>query len=149
MNSKYLEYLEYLCMPISESEKEIVQELSERRYNPKMRLDDVWICKGLEWRERYFEQSRGSCVMNYPCSMLEMLLALAKDVDDILEWDADLGSRLPEFFWIFVKNMEKFEEKTEQDACRNYQKSIFYDGKNAEKVVKNSIWKQANDYFFE
>ena len=150
LNRDYFYYLIDTVLPENDAEIELLKDLSEEIYEPKSMLDKAWASKGLWMRNGYFEHELGLEMGRAKhCTMLEMLIVLAKDVDNLLEWDPDLGSQLPKFFWIFVYNMRKFEDETGLDACENYEKSIFFDAKRREKLVTKSIWKQANDYFFD
>ena len=41
----------------------------------------------------------------YPCSVLEMMLALARDADDYLTYDPDLGDSTGRWFWVMLENL--------------------------------------------
>lgn len=40
-----------------------------------------------------------------PCSVLEMLIAIAKDTEDHLMFNPDFGDRTSLWFWIFIRNL--------------------------------------------
>lgn len=43
---------------------------------------------------------------SWPCSVLEMLIALARTMEDSILYDADKGDRTAEWFWLMLKNLK-------------------------------------------
>ena len=66
---------------------------------------------GLDLRRKYF--TRIACMPEpmmsngemYPCSVLEMMIALARRAEDNLTYDPDLGDSTGRWFWIMMENL--------------------------------------------
>lgn len=58
-----------------------------------------------------FQQSRGveydedSMMDGYPCSVLEMLIGLARSMEDTILYDPELGDRIDVWFWLMLRNL--------------------------------------------
>lgn len=98
-----------------------------------------------------------------PCSVLEMMIALARDAENDIMHDPDYGDRSGKWFWIMIQNLglDVYDDycwfEAEVDRIldvflhRRYQTT----GPNAPFPVKNSatvfanrdLWWQMNQYF--
>lgn len=117
--------------------------------------------RGLDIPEDYDE---------WPCSVLEMLSALAWRADEVLMYDPEYGDRSQVWFWVMMDNLElskatdeMFESMPDETAefvrkkvanwmDREYPRdgsgSIFPDSRGVLDQRKRQIWDQMNDYFF-
>lgn len=60
---------------------------------------------GKKLREEYLEETCcGSIPMRGPCTVLEMMVAMARRMDDIM-YDNQYGSRLQHWFWKLIENL--------------------------------------------
>ena len=63
---------------------------------------------GCMLRKRFEEESGIECDVewiDWPCSVLEMLLALSIRIDDQIMYDISIGERVSEWFWDMVRSM--------------------------------------------
>lgn len=94
-----------------------------------------------------------------PCSMLEMMIALAKRLEDNIMSDSYYGDRTGVWFWDMVSNLglleEPFDYKHYNDVMQNFldrtygyygEGGLFYIPDSQEPVNKLDIWTQANWY---
>lgn len=135
--------------------------------------DDNRVMDGMALRNRYMDDIEVDSMdleenLSGPCSMLEMLIALADRMDFILYDDAK-GSRSTAWFWLFINNLrlQKYVP-TEYDAqrkqklnkmilkkfvARDYQPdgrgSIFPLRNPSEDQRKVEIWYQMMNYISE
>lgn len=59
---------------------------------------------GLYLRKTY-GQKLGICIPDRPCSVLEMMIALAKKAEDDIMHDPDYGDRTGRWFWVMMENL--------------------------------------------
>lgn len=115
---------------------------------------------GVDFRYRYpyARPEAISLYLNGPCSVLEMMIALAKRLEETIMDDPKLGDRMSQWFWEMVVNMglgsmvdDNYDEAYVEDAIdillnREYD----YDGKGGLFRVKHcdydmrdvEIWSQ-------
>lgn len=61
---------------------------------------------GLKLRDIYERECHNRhTAPNMPCTFLEMLVALAKRLDDAVMYEAKFGDRSVDWFWMFIENM--------------------------------------------
>lgn len=95
-------------------------------------------------------------------SVLEVLIALARKIDEDLMYDEEFGDRTEEWFWVMVRNLgiclsnshydsQFVEERVNQWMDRTPYVTIFdesvYDGMTRSKRASADIWLLANKYF--
>ena len=123
-------------------------------------LDANRAADGLELRTRCEEETGFDCHFDIPCSVLEMMVALAVRCEDQLMWDPDRGDRAGLWFWTMIVNLglggmtdEFFDEEYAGFAVRRFLNRE-YDayGNGGLFIVKNpmedmrevDIWQQMN-----
>jgi len=160
----------------------LIEKLFNTEFVDPSGLDENRIYDGLELRSE-FTESIGEHLyylidnLDEKCSVLEMLIGLARRWDRDVMYDPYIGDRSCDWFWIMMSNLgldfftdECFDEE-EIDKILDifmYRKygedgvgSLFPNMKNrghflakkwsksGQKVVKNDIWSQINEYFIE
>ena len=131
--------------------------------------DDNRIADGLELREEYLEETgnRNHIILCGPCSLLEMMIALARRMENILE-KYDYIS----WFWEMIGNLELLDyhdsnpiwnprtwdlrpihEIIYRLLSRTYSKngdgSLFPMNRTRRNMCKTEIWYQMNNYLIE
>lgn len=169
--AKYLEWIKDRACKTAH-QKQSYNKLFEKLFNTDffyiVEMDKNRAEDGLTIRNNYilangvvdFDKSK-------PCSVLEMMFALAKRCEDSIMHDSDWGDRTPKWFWVMIKNMglhemtdEKFDEKyVEEHIDILLERKYSPNGKGGLFRVSNhgdlrevEIWYQAMWYlnqFFE
>lgn len=121
-------YIDWLCSTIKEEHHKAKYDnlcswLYYQEFYAILPNDDNRVEDGLKLRETFGIQ------LDKPCSMLEMLIALAERMDYIL-FEKHHGNRFEKWFWLFIRNL-------------NLQ-SVFYDSEPEENqrnlmIVKRFI----------
>ena len=149
----------------------------------KLRMDNNRIGDGLKLRSDY-TASQGlteACLDELydilgPCSVLEMMIALAQRAEDDFMYDPSKGNRTAKWFWIMVKNLKldvlahpwptfgpllegksgpkfEFSEKISKFLERRYEKDgeggLFRINKGNFDMRKAEIWNQMCWFFDE
>ena len=110
---------------------------------------------------------------DYPCSVLEMLIALAISMEDSILYDAEQGDRTAEWFWMMMDNLEiaypdsqfngsrrkqealrdhifvKVQSMLDRDYNRAGKGSLFPVRHYRRDMRDEELWKQANIYAVE
>ena len=78
-------------------------------------------CDGIDFRHYY------GCTDTRPCSVLEMMIALAYKVEDTIMDDPDAGNRMGQWFWNMIVNLElghmcdsRFDAKYTERVVRRF-----------------------------
>lgn len=122
-----------------------------------------------------FEEERGvpcsETWLEWPCSFLEMLIALAYSIEDRIMYDATLGDRTYEWFWLIMENL-KLEVCTDEWIVHSGRSAMEYIDGIVKSVLERTydfdgyggmfplhdpaedqrdveLWYQANAYFME
>lgn len=92
---------------------DVLYALFATEFYSKLDNDDNRIGDGLKLRDEYGANlglSEGILRQLYdmtgPCSVLEVMIALAKRAEDEFMYDPNLGDRTKKWFWIMVKNLK-------------------------------------------
>lgn len=97
----------------------------------------------------------------YPCSVLEMMVALALRCDEAIMYDPSIGTRIATWFWQMVKNLgiddgweEDIDDIIERFLDRKYERngkgSLFSVAKHPDVDMRNEeIWYQMCWYLAE
>lgn len=101
----------------------------------------------------------------YPCSVLEMMVALAQRLEDDIMNDYELGDRTGVWFWQMIENLgldfaddSGFDiSRVEEIICRFLDRRYRYDGKGGlfyipkprKDLRSTEIWYQANWYLHD
>lgn len=120
--------------------------------------------------ERFDEDTITWLYSYTPCSVLEMMIALAFRIDEDIMWNPDKGSRTIQWFWEMIHNLnlESLSDENwvypesdfvvkasigkllDRDFDKNGRGGLFplsyFDGKDQRKI---EIWRQMNTYFLE
>jgi len=102
-------------------------------------IDFTWLIRndvnraadGLNLRARYYDETGTHCtaeVFMHPCSVLEMMVALACRIEDDIMFDPALGNRSSEWFWIMLNNVGL-----------NGMDNRFYDESTVDRVIKTVL----------
>ena len=89
----------------------LLEYLFERDFSAVLIMDDNRRKDGLDLRYRFsYENSYENSLVqvalqNKPCSVLEMMVALAQRVEEDIMYDPDYGNRTPLWFWVMVENL--------------------------------------------
>lgn len=135
----------------------------ELEYDRNRAADGVFLRK-IFAREMGFEITNFQ--MNRPCTLLEMMVALARDAEDNIMHDPDLGDRTGHWFWVMMENLnlDIYDDYGYNEQSVNYILDVFLHHKYApngnnggmfpiRKCVrdmrKTDLWLQLNAYFEE
>lgn len=119
MNLEKLEngYFEWLCMNINSrmyparKYTRLLLELYSTDFRYEIPMDDNRYSDGESLRYRFGVETgtpaREVAIVldGKPCSVLEMLIALALRVEDTIMSDASIGNRTGKWFWEFIDNL--------------------------------------------
>lgn len=132
------EYEYWLCSTVLTSEsdldiyKPLLDILATIEFTWSIPNDDNRAHDGQHLRYVYAEESYDHAYMKFslPCSVLEMMVALAHRIDDDIMYEAEYGDRTSEWFWVMIRNLG-LECATEEE--------LRYDGKYGEAYVRHVI----------
>lgn len=90
--------------------EEFISDLDSIYFKCLVPNDDNRAIDGLQLRTRYLDYMDAESVeaeeyLSGPCTVLEMLIALAERMDFIL-YDYKKGPRAPAWFWLFINNLK-------------------------------------------
>lgn len=126
------DYFDWLCSIVGERDRLLLlRSLHERDFVAVLDKDSNRAMDGMELRDEYFETNPyyESGALDGPCSVLEMLIGLARRIDfDLKKTDFD-RDRTADWFWIMIENLG-LEGYTDED---------FYDGEGAEFAISETI----------
>lgn len=143
----------------------LLRRLHEWPFTWELDLDANRAADGKELRERFFESTGIRIDKGAPCSVLEMMVALAVRCEDQIMWDPDRGDRAGLWFWTMIVNLglggmtdEYYDEKTVDKAVavfltRGYDANgnggLFVVPNPMEDMRDVDIWQQMNWYVGE
>ena len=168
------EYFEWLVNKVCHdnfaegvSFRKLLSHLHKREFTWLIRDDKNRADDGISLRRRFFLESGlddNSEYLDGPCSVLEMMLALAIRCEDIME-DPKIGDRTSHWFWRMIINMElggmydsrynRYEVDKAVDILlnRDYQPNgiggLFHVRNHVEDMRKVEIWYQMCWYLDE
>ena len=171
-------YFEVLCKlagletPIEKSSfYELMRELYDIEFYWSVPNDDNRALDGIELRKKYkyHYDINTRILQDEPCSLLEMLLALAKRCDDDIMYSPIEGDRSIDWFWMMLTNLgvNKFRDSCYGDAWvdndvigimdKFMDREYNTDGKGglfplkhpSENQLEVEIWYQMNAYLLE
>lgn len=112
MNIKDKRYFEWLCdivcrdmFPSSISYKLLLSDLSHREFTTIIRNDINRAEDGLDLRLRYLAATGERISRSIPCSVLEMMIALAIRCEESIMDDPAYGDRTKQWFWGMIRNL--------------------------------------------
>jgi hypothetical protein len=105
-------YFRWLCGLTKNPEKyrKLLFRLYYTNFHSKIPRDDNRAQDGIELRKRYLESigfdiQEGMLYLNGSCTVLEMMLALAKRIDSEIVPDFTAGDRSDYWFWRMIDNL--------------------------------------------
>lgn len=162
----YLDWLtENVCDQIqSISYQKLFSYLYDRPFYWFIERDGNRAADGFALRKTYEQETGAVCEMRGSCSVLEVLIGLARRCEEQLMYDPDEGDRTDEWFWIMMENMgldeendnafsyDYVEEIVERFLDRTYCKDgyggPFYVQGSTIDMRKTELWYQLN-YFLQ
>lgn len=110
------DYFEWLCQKLEPAFKwrnysKLLRRLLEIDFVWTLDMDKNRALKGVYLRDAYGVDNSFSEVFITneidisPCSVLEMMIALAKDCEDQIMWDEDIGDRTGVWFYHMIRNL--------------------------------------------
>ena len=165
-------YFEWLCLQVGVTEDywTLMGMLFNREFTWFVPNDNNRAADGLCLRERYLEERglEGSAMIYGPCSVLEMMAALAIRCEDDIMRDPDLGDRTSLWFWIMICNLklDRYTDDTidmvyteeisrildvmlDREYMMNGDGGLFPLKKPAHNQRRVEIWYQMNAYLVE
>lgn len=108
--SRYPDYFSWLCELVNvdgqytdEAYWILAKALWDTDYDWILRMDEDRAKSGTDLRYLYYLDG-GTDSYDGPCTVLEVLVALAKDMDDILD-ELDGETRISLYFWEMIENL--------------------------------------------
>lgn len=103
------EYFLWLCQKIAplhliKKRFHLLETLYSKEFYSIVPNDDNRVEDGIKLREDFFDDTIHTIPSFLPCSVLEMLIALAHRMDHIL-FDNSVGEQTGKWFWIMVGNL--------------------------------------------
>lgn len=171
------EYLGFLYDIVRDSNHEDYRQLLDRLHSipfvPILDMDSnrcsdgvglrLYFCSTYKYDEIEAERSLGG-----PCSVLELMVGLAKRMEDDIMWDPDYGDRTSVWFWQMVDNLglsgcndDNYDAETDEKVCYIIDNFIgrryFKDGYGGLFPLKNAkqdqrkveIWYQMQAFLLE
>ena len=86
----------------------LMEKLDSRDFTWLNPMDSHRAQDGISLRGKYLDQTGANAteeIFMHPCSVLEMMVALACRIDDDIMFDPEYGDRAPEWFWIMISNL--------------------------------------------
>ena len=86
----------------------LMRKLHSREFFWRLPLDANRASDGISFRGRYIEEMNPQAteeVFMHPCSVLEMMVALACRIENDIMFDPALGNRSGMWFWIMIENL--------------------------------------------
>lgn len=140
-------------------------------YNDRPSLDENCALKGLDLRRKWYrEHSKLEPDTSKPCSVLEMMVALAMAIDETV-FDFDIGPRNHIWFWNMIKNLglsgftdDKYFENPDKFIndfytiisnfmtkryLKNGKGGLFYIRGYQGDIRDKDIWMQANEWLIK
>lgn len=154
-------YFDWLCSIVSGSRdyRRLLRQLYETEFIFEMGMDENRAVDGIDLRYRYSPDGRD--VPNTNCSILEMMIALARRMDNIM-YDSNFGNRTSQWFWEMVSSLglggftdSRYDPKTVDDILGKFMMHEYeHDGRGGLFTIPNSpddlssveIWYQMNWY---
>ena len=171
MTNDAIDYFEWLLRVINIDDfqekyyRKLLTQLHETEFYSIVNNDENRVQDGLRLRDEFRDIMRSDpsfveTSFTFPpyCSMLEMMVAFAKRIEDDIMWDPYYGDRTGEWFWLMVDSlglMGMTDEVYDPFMVRNILEKFvkrsenvsLFPITNAVKVSQVELWYQMNYYF--
>lgn len=160
-----------VCSEKGESYRKLLQYLQDVEFVPIVPMDENRVGDGLDLRNRFCREKRVSykdmaeCLGDRPCSVLEMMIALACRCEESIMHDPDYGDRTPYWFWCMIDSLGVSDMSDNNFRPielghimyiflnrmyeRNGEGGLFTIHDNSKDMRKTDIWYQMNYYLNE
>lgn len=150
--------------------EQLLLYLHSREFYWKLPMDENRAVDGIDLRNRFIDETGRLAgpvldALDGPCSVLEMLVALAVRIETHIMHEEEEGDRAGEWFWIMIMNLELLDQKQlyfeEAEVSeiidnlleRKYRHDglggLFYIDHCERDLRKVEIWYQMNWYFVQ
>lgn len=163
MRSKYFKWLYSLIRSSdydSWNHKKLLKILYDTEFYSEVEDDKNRIEDAYDLRDNfYFYEAQAEDTLGRP-SVFEVLVALARRIDDDIMWDENVGDRTAIWFWMMIENLGLLDETDDcfdrervvdtlgQFLKRNYGRNGEYSlFPEKENLTNMSIWEQMGHYF--
>ena len=115
-----MNYFDWLVFLVCQDDREMTsyqklfKALFETEFVPIIEHDENRADDGLNLRRTFEDEVGGECDIFGPCSVLEMLVALALRCENDIMYDPDEGDRTGVWFWEMIDNLNL----SRMDNCR-------------------------------
>lgn len=108
------EYFDWMCALVKRrgsSYRKLLRRLHEIDFYYTIPLDGNREEDGIDLRYRFAHEEGyrdsvvANCLDNYPCSVLEMMIALAIRCEETIMSDPDVGDRTGKWFWEMIESL--------------------------------------------
>lgn len=108
-----------------ESYWELAKILFDIPFTWKHPMDENRAIDGEDLRDIYYDSGGDELYEGQPCNVLEMLIALSRRIDDILD-ELDGEDRIAMYFWEMIDNLglSNFSDRVFEDHPRSYETYI-------------------------
>lgn len=145
-------YFEWLCSKVSNDARplcmsydRLLRQLHSIRFTYTIPMDENRASDGRDLRHRYTYASDAETFLKGPCSVLEMMVALAIRCEETIMDDPQYGDRTGHWFWGMIINLglgamtdERYDEQYVDETVRRFLKREYdYDGKGGLFRIKN------------
>lgn len=168
--AKEADYLKWLCDKVpsdfgNRTYKKLLKALQSHDFTYTMEMDENRAVQGAYLRQEYAdEKCLDDCWMaSYPCTVLEMMIALARISEERTMKDDDYGNRTGKWFWDMIASIglmemddneyddkfvqDKIQRLLDRDYSPNGQGGLFTIPNAAIDLRTVDIWYQAQWYF--
>jgi len=170
LRNRYFKWLESFVAHIddlSPNEEDLLEELyaTPYEYSSICPNDSNRKIDGYELRQRFIDECHETQEklkwISGPCSVLEMLVALADRCEKDIMYDPNYGDRTSEWFWTMLHNLGIQSNSSEKDVAERLQRwmnreygfngygGLFPLEDAGEDQSKVEIWYQMNTYMLE
>lgn len=174
MEKLYDEYFEWLLGLLGVDELEnckylkTLAHLYTKEFTWTIPTDKNRAVDGIALRRIFLDEFRNIPEENFidaPCTLLEMMVALAHRCEENIMWNPDIGDRTGDWFWMMFSNLgldSKDDEHYDHDEVdyilnrlldRTYAKNglggLFYIPNTTRDLRKAEIWYQLSWYLVE
>lgn len=112
----------------------IIRRLFRREYYYLVNNDVNRFEDGMMLRDRFCSEYNYNVDMftryvDFPCTVLEMLVAFAERIDQEIMWDPEMGNRTAQWFWQMIWNLgidpiRYSDEYFDQDCLLNFEQKL-------------------------